>query len=50
MLEPPDLKKEEIINGLKEHFGVDVVQCDFLPLGADVNTAVFRVAAVNRAV
>ena len=50
MLEPPDLKKEVIINGLKEHFGLDVVQSDFLLLGADVNTAVFQVVTVDQKV
>ena len=43
MLEKPDLPDERIIACLQDAYGVCVVQIAFLPLGADLNTAVYRV-------
>jgi len=43
MLEKPYLQDEEIHACLRGEFGLPVVQCAFLPLGADLNTAVYRV-------
>lgn len=43
MLEKPNLKDEKIIACVQEEFGLHVVQVAFLPLGADQNTAVYRV-------
>ena len=43
MLEKPELKDEEIIICLREEFGLSVEIISFLPLGADLNTAVYRV-------
>lgn len=40
MLTKPDLKDEKIIACLQEHYGLDVAEISFLPLGADFNTAV----------
>ena len=45
MLEKPDFQDEKIIACLQTEFGVDVAQITFLPLGADQNTAVYRVVA-----
>lgn len=45
MLEKPDLQDEEIIVCLQDDYGLPVAQVTFLPLGADVNTAVYRAAA-----
>ena len=45
MLERPNLQDARIIACLQEDYGVDVVQLAFLPLGADMNTAVYRVVA-----
>ena len=45
MLEKPDLQDEKIIACLQEEYGLLVVQVAFLPLGADHNTAVYRVVA-----
>ena len=45
MLEKPDLKDEKIITCLQNEYGLSVVQIAFLPLGADLNTAVYRVVA-----
>jgi spectinomycin phosphotransferase len=45
MLEKPDLKDEKIIACLQNEYGLRVVQVAFLPLGADQNTAVYRVVA-----
>ena len=43
MLEKPDLPDERIVACLQDAYGVPVVQIAFLPLGADLNTAVYRV-------
>jgi spectinomycin phosphotransferase len=43
MLEKPDIQDQLILSRLKEEYGLRVKQLAFLPLGADVNTAVFRV-------
>ncbi len=45
MLEKPDLQDEKIIACLRDEYGLNVVQVTFLPLGADRNTAVYRVVA-----
>ena len=45
VLEKPDLQDENIIACLQDEYGLLVVQIAFLPLGADLNTAVYRVVA-----
>lgn len=45
MLERPDLQDERIIACLQDEYSVPGVQITFLPLGADLNTAVYRVVA-----
>jgi spectinomycin phosphotransferase len=45
VLEKPDLRDERIIACLQVEFGLLVDQLTFLPLGADRNTAVYRVVA-----
>jgi spectinomycin phosphotransferase len=45
MLEKPDLPDERLTKCLSDAYGLGVSQLDFLPLGADVNTAVYRVSA-----
>jgi spectinomycin phosphotransferase len=45
MLEKPDLKDEKIVACLQDEYGLLVVQVAFLPLGADRNTAVYRIVA-----
>lgn len=45
MLEKPDLQDDKIIACLQAEYGLLVVQVAFLPLGADRNTAVYRVVA-----
>ena len=45
MLEKPDLQDEKIIACVQDEYGLLVVQLAFLPLGADLNTAVYRVVA-----
>ena len=45
MLERPAIKDAQIIACLQKGYGVDVVHVAFLPLGADLNTAVYRVVA-----
>jgi len=42
MLEKPDLQDEKIMACLRNVYGLHVDEVTFLPLGADVNTAVFR--------
>jgi spectinomycin phosphotransferase len=43
MLEKPDLQDESIVACLQDDYGLHVAQVVFLPLGADLNTAVYRV-------
>ncbi|HNS50680.1 MAG TPA: phosphotransferase [Anaerolineae bacterium] len=47
MLEPPGLLPETIAACLQRAYGVEPVEIAFLPLGADVQSAVFRVAAAG---
>ncbi len=42
MLEKPGIEDDRIIRCLKENFGLHAGQLTFLPIGADVNTAVYR--------
>ena len=43
MLEPPDLQDEAIHACLRQAYGIEAARVTFLPLGADANTAVYRV-------
>ena len=45
MLEKPDLEDERIIACLNDEYGVRAGAISFLPIGADRNTAVYRIAA-----
>lgn len=45
MLERPNISDELIIFHLREQYGLQVAQLEFLPLGADAGTAVYRVVA-----
>jgi spectinomycin phosphotransferase len=45
MLERPDLQDQLIISGVQNAYGLRLAQVTFLPLGADVNTAVYRLVA-----
>ncbi|HWQ15682.1 MAG TPA: aminoglycoside phosphotransferase family protein [Roseiflexaceae bacterium] len=45
MLEPPDIPHEHIRACLRDAYGVRAPEIAFLPLGADVNTAVYRTVA-----
>ena len=47
MLEKPDLPDAKIIACLQTAYGLTVNQVTFLPLGADSNTAVYRVVAMD---
>lgn len=47
MLERPDLPDQLILSRLQDDYGLHAARLAFLPLGADVNTAVFRVDAVD---
>lgn len=44
MLEAPNLSLDELAGFVQGAYGVQINRIDFLPLGADVNTAVFRVS------
>jgi len=44
MLEKPDIQDEKIVACLQAEYGLPVAQIAFLPLGADLNTAVYRLA------
>ena len=45
MLEKPDLEDDRIIACLNDEYGVRADQISFLPIGADRNTAVYRIVA-----
>jgi spectinomycin phosphotransferase len=45
MLEKPDLQDDKIIACVQAEYGLRVAAIAFLPLGADLNTAVYRVVA-----
>jgi spectinomycin phosphotransferase len=47
MLERPDLPDEKIIACLQADYGLPVVRVAFLPLGVDVNAAVYRAVTVD---
>jgi spectinomycin phosphotransferase len=49
MLEKPNISDELIISHLQKQYGLQFVQLEFLPLGADPGTAVYRVIAENGA-
>lgn len=48
MLEKPNLPNDKLITSLQADYGLQVTDVTFLPLGADVNTAVYRVADGER--
>jgi len=43
MLEKPDIPDELITSSIQSEYRLDVAQVTFLPLGLDVNTAVYRI-------
>jgi spectinomycin phosphotransferase len=43
MLEPPNISYTQLTSVLQREYALQVKQIDFLPLGADVDTAVYRV-------
>ncbi len=45
MLEKPDLADDLIIDCLQRDYGLRITKIEFLPLGADVNTSVYRAVA-----
>jgi len=45
MLEKPDLQDEKIITCVQDEYALHPSQVTFLPLGADLNTAVYRLVA-----
>ncbi len=45
MLEKPDLEDAAIAACLRDHYGLNATQLEFLPLGADRQTAVYRAVA-----
>ena len=44
MLEPPAVDTGILLDNLDAHYGICATALDFLPLGVDVNAAVYRVA------
>lgn len=48
MLIKPELKNEQIIYHLQDAYGLTITTISFLPIGADFNTAVYRVTASNQ--
>src|ERR1041385_6802285 len=48
MLEKPDLPDEKIVACLQDAYGLSIAHVAFLPLGADINTAVYRAVTDER--
>jgi spectinomycin phosphotransferase len=48
LLKKPELNDEVIRNHLESAYGLQVENISFLPLGADLNTSVYRVTAKNK--
>jgi spectinomycin phosphotransferase len=48
MLTKPPLEDQEIINCLENTYGLTIEKISFLPLGADLNTAVYRVTTGDK--
>ena len=48
MLEKPDLEDDKIIQCLRQAYGLPVANIAFLPLGTDLNTAVYRALTDNQ--
>jgi spectinomycin phosphotransferase len=48
MLVPPALENEKIIASLYDQYGLAAGEVTFLPLGADANTAVYRIVAADQ--
>lgn len=47
MLEPPDIPGEQITACLQAAYGLSIAQLDFLPIGSDLGTAVYRAVAAD---
>lgn len=47
MLTPPAVSHTQIAACLHEFFGLTLAHAEFLPLGADIDTAVYRIAATD---
>ena len=47
MLEKPPLSDETILDQIQQEYGICANELTFLPLGADVNTAVYRLEAAD---
>src|SRR5689334_12660280 len=47
MLEKPNLADAELSNYLEAAYDLQITELNFLPLGADINTAVYRAEAVD---
>lgn len=50
MLEKPDIADELIISRLQEEYGLHVATLIFLPIGADLRTAVYRVTTEDETI
>lgn len=48
MLEKPDFADDKITTCLRDEYGLLITQITFLPLGADINTAVYRAVTGNK--
>jgi spectinomycin phosphotransferase len=48
MLEKPELQDEKIIDCIKDEYGLTIDQVAFLPIGADLNTAVYCVVTTDK--
>jgi spectinomycin phosphotransferase len=47
MLEKPDIPDQLILSHVQDEYGVHATQVTFLPLGADVNTSVYRLVTAD---
>jgi len=47
MLEKPNLQDQQIVDCLRDQYGLNITEIRFLPLGADMNTAVYKAVTAD---
>ena len=47
MLQKPNLDEVEIIKAIVDNYGINILQIEFLPIGADLNTSAYRATSAD---